>query len=341
MTDITTSFAPRGLLRNPHLQGVLSRLPPRRARIETAAEALRQHGRPLLLHGGAAQLLGWLSQHPAAANTPRPLVILLHGWEGSSDSLYLLATASQAFQAGFDVLRLNLRDHGDSHHLNPELFHSCRDEEVALAIADAVARLRPASFALAGFSLGGNFAMRVSLRLAALSASAQSASTLSPLRTVVAVCPVISPAATLQALETGPLLYRAYFLRKWKESLYRKAAVYPGQFPNPHWQRISSLTELTAHFVEHHTEYPSLLDYLNGYAMTAAKLAALPVNTHVIVAADDPVIPVADWLAVAKPPQLTLEVTPHGGHCGFVSNWALDGWSERRVTQLLAHALAG
>jgi len=321
------AFTPQGLLCNPHLQGLLSRLPPRRARIETEAAALLRHCRPLLLHGGDAQLLGWLSTHTATPG--RPLVVLLHGWEGSSDSLYLLATAAHSYRAGFDVLRLNLRDHGDSHHLNPELFHSCRDAEVAQAIADAIARQKPPAVALAGFSLGGNFAMRVALRLNE-----------SRLRQVVAVCPVVSPAATLRALETGPLLYRAYFLRKWKESLDRKAAVHPEQFPNDHWRRIPNLTELTAHFVAHHTHYPSLRDYLNGYTLTEAMLAALPVPTHVIVAADDPVIPIADWLAVRQLPQLTLEVTPHGGHCGFVSNWALDGWAEQRVTALLRQALA-
>ncbi|MFZ5841824.1 MAG: YheT family hydrolase [Pseudomonadota bacterium] len=329
MTAYSHPFQPSGLLRNPHLQGIASRLPSRRIRIEQASRVLHDNGRSVLLQGGDALLLGWLSQQSRATPTARPLVVLIHGWEGSSDSLYLLATATEAYHAGFDVLRLNLRDHGDSHHLNPELFHSCRDEEVALAVLDAVHRLQPSALALAGFSLGGNFAMRVALRLQGV-----------PLRQVVAVCPVISPPATLRALETGPLLYRRYFLHKWKESLQRKAALHPEQFRDDRWRRLPSLTALTAHFVAEHTDYPSLLDYLQGYAMTEAKLAALPVPTHVLVAADDPVIPVDDWLAVAKPPQLTLEVSPFGGHCGFVSNWALDGWSERRVVELLQQALA-
>ncbi len=328
MTTTTSPFQPRGLLRNPHLQGILSRLPSRRARIETLAATLTAHTRPVLLHGGDAQLLGWLSQHPTEPG--RPLAVLLHGWEGSSDSLYLLATAAEAYRAGFNVLRLNLRDHGDSHHLNPALFHSCRDQEVALAIADALARLKPKQVGLAGFSLGGNFALRVALRLPAGS-----------LNRVIAVCPVISPTATLHALETGPLLYRRYFLHKWKSSLQRKAAVFPDQLPNDAWRRLPNLTALTAHFVEHHTEYPTLLDYLNGYALRAEQLAQLPVPAHVIVAADDPVIPVADWLALPALANLTLEVTEHGGHCGFVSNWALDGWAEQRVTELLTQMLAG
>lgn len=329
MTTHSHPFQPSGLLRNPHLQGIASRLPSRRVRIEQASRVLHDNGRSVLLQGGDALLLGWLSQQSRTTPSARPLVVLIHGWEGSSDSLYLLATAIEAYHAGFDVLRLNLRDHGDSHHLNPELFHSCRDEEVALAVLDAVHRLQPSALALAGFSLGGNFAMRVALRLQGV-----------PLRQVVAVCPVISPPATLRALETGPLLYRRYFLHKWKESLQRKAALHPEQFRDDQWRRLSSLTALTAHFVAQHTDYPSLLDYLQGYAMTEAKLAALPVPTHVLVAADDPVIPVDDWLAVTKPPQLTLEVSPFGGHCGFVSNWALDGWSERRVVELLQQALA-
>ncbi len=116
--------------------------------------------------------------------------------------------------------------------------------------------------------------------------------------------------------------------------------MHPEQFRDDRWRQLPSLTALTAHFVAQHTNCPSLLDYLQGYAMTEAKLAALPVPTHVLIAADDPVIPVADWLAVAKPPQLTLEVSPFGGHCGFVSNRALEGWSERRVTELLQRALA-
>ena len=38
------------------------------------------------------------------------------------------------FDADYDVARLNLRDHGDSHHLNDEIFHSCRIAEVVGAV---------------------------------------------------------------------------------------------------------------------------------------------------------------------------------------------------------------
>ena len=73
--------------------------------------------------------------------------VLVHGWEGNAESLYILSLAQQLFDLGFDVVRLNLRDHGDTHHLNRELFHSCRLPEVVGAVQrmQAAARRRAAA----------------------------------------------------------------------------------------------------------------------------------------------------------------------------------------------------
>ena len=65
---------------------------------------------------------------------PPTLVILIHGWEGSSQSAYQVTTAHYLLKQGFDVLRLNMRDHGESHHLNPEAFNSTLITEVGDAI---------------------------------------------------------------------------------------------------------------------------------------------------------------------------------------------------------------
>ena len=89
------------------------------------------------------------------------MAVLLHGWEGSTDSTYVMSLGQTLFAAGFEVVRLNLRDHGATHHLNKDLFHSCRLPEVVGAI-QALARRFPAlPLSLAGFSLGGNFMLRV------------------------------------------------------------------------------------------------------------------------------------------------------------------------------------
>ena len=91
-------------------------------------------------------------------------MILIHGWEGSAEAMYVMSTAQRLMEQGFDVFRLNPRDHGPSHHLNPELFHSNRIGEVVGAVGALAERYRPEALMLAGFSLGGNFCLRVAAR---------------------------------------------------------------------------------------------------------------------------------------------------------------------------------
>ena len=61
-----------------------------------------------------------------AAQPPRAMVLLLHGWEGSAESSYMRLTAAQLLHAGLAVFRLNFRDHGNSHHLNDCLLYTSR-----------------------------------------------------------------------------------------------------------------------------------------------------------------------------------------------------------------------
>ena len=125
---LDTSFQPRRWLRGPHFQTILSGLPPRRARVERSAVPLLAASEELLLDCGDGVKLQAFHSSPAkrGRDPGRKLVVLLHGWEGSADSTYQLSLASSLFAAGFEVVRLNLRDHGATHHLNRELFHSCR-----------------------------------------------------------------------------------------------------------------------------------------------------------------------------------------------------------------------
>ncbi len=46
----------------------------------------------------------------------------------------MLSLAQSLFNAGFDIVRLNLRDHGETHHLNRDIFHSCLLPEVVGAV---------------------------------------------------------------------------------------------------------------------------------------------------------------------------------------------------------------
>jgi predicted alpha/beta-fold hydrolase len=95
-------------------------------------------------------------------------------------------TAARLLESGFEVVRLNFRDHGDTHHLNEEIFHSNRLDEVVNAAVDVAHRFPHRRFVAAGYSLGGNFVLRLALRAPEAGL---------PLARVAAVCPVLDPSA--------------------------------------------------------------------------------------------------------------------------------------------------
>ena len=214
----SAAFRPPPLLRGRHVQSVAASMPLRRPLVRRRARHLLSSASDVILDcGRGVRLHGYYSPAPGPGPS-RGVAILIHGWEGSSDSLYLMSTGAYLQGRGYDVFRLNLRDHGPSHHLNPELFHSNRIHEVVGAVR-RIQELFPGSpLYLAGFSLGANFALRVALRAPSRGIR---------LRQVVAVCPVLEPAHTLAALENGWTVYRSYFLAKWRRSLRKKAEAFP------------------------------------------------------------------------------------------------------------------
>jgi len=247
------------------------------------------------------------------------LIVLIHGWEGSAESLYQLSAAQRFMDAGFSVLRLNLRDHGDSHHLNEDLFHSCRLQEVIDAVLWAQQEFQPQRLFLGGFSLGGNFALRVAAKAPAAGID---------LACVLAVCPVLDPEETMHALDGGLSLYQWFFLRKWRRSLLRKMAVFPERYVFDDLHRFKTLEAMTEFFVVNHTEYPDLHSYLKGYSLEGDRLAGLSVPSDVLLAEDDPVIPVIGLERVARSDALRVQVTQFGGHCGHLKNYSLGSWAD-------------
>ena len=317
-------FRPARWLVNHHVQSMLASTGWRRGRVLRRAAPLLAAARELLLDCGAGvRLQCFLSSPPAGNGRP---VVLLHGWEGSADSYYVLSLAALLFARGFDVLRLNLRDHGETHHLNQDLFHSCRLPEVVGAVRALQQHYPGRPPYLVGFSLGGNFMLRV---------AAQAGPAQLQLAGVVAVSPVLDPAATLVALQNGIPGYERYFVRKWLRSLRRKQAVWPDAYDFAPLARRRDLKLMTAELVREHTEFPTLADYLDGYAITGARLAGLTVPARIITSLDDPIIPAAGLAQLARPPALTLTVTRRGGHCGFFERLGGETWLERLILRQL------
>ncbi|GAC1454207.1 MAG: alpha/beta fold hydrolase [Steroidobacteraceae bacterium] len=320
-------FRPPWWLRNPHVQSVLASSFVRRSRVVRQAAPLVAAEREVLLDCGEGVRLQCFISSPAPSNG-QP-VVLLHGWEGSAESLYVLSLAQRLYARGFEVVRLNLRDHGETHHLNRGLFHSCLLPEVIGAVRALQGRFPGHALQLVGFSLGGNFMLRVAAQARAAQLS---------LARVVAVSPVIDPHVTMAALQRGMPGYEMYFVRKWLRSLRKKQAAWPEVYDFRTLERMRDLERMTAELVRSYTDFPSLDDYLNGYAITGERLAHLTTPAYILTSQDDPIIPAADLQQLASPPALAITLTRHGGHCGFFDDLAGPTWLERRVLTMLGAA---
>ncbi len=180
---------------------------------------------------------------------------------------------------------------------------------------------------LVGFSLGGNFALRVALRAPEAGIAIDGA---------VAVAPVIEPIHTMDALGRAWGVYERHFLVKWQRSLALKQKAFPALYDLQPCLRMNTIREVTEYVITRYTDFDRVDDYFNGYAVGGEKLAGLSVPATIITAQDDPIIPIEDFADIDAPDCLSVEVTRYGGHCGFLCGFRMQSWVECRIAALLA-----
>jgi predicted alpha/beta-fold hydrolase len=315
------SFQPHPLVRNPHIQALLSCL------FQPNGGLLHKTGREMILNvGDGVRLQGYYS--PQAGNKAKGLVLLLHGWLGSANSNYVLAIGEYLYRRGYAIFRLNLRDHGDTHHLNPGPGHGDLLDETFTAVQRIAQLEADRPLHLVGVSLGGNFALRLAWRHTQMP--------LPNLHHTISICPVVNPYRSTLSLDAAPGLYQRYFRGKWRRSLARKQAMFPELYDFSVEMTASSCMEMTQIFVDNHSPYPNATAYFESCAVTSDLMAALRTPTTIITAVDDPIVPVADFYAFADlSPYLQLYFQSYGGHAGFFDILPLRSWIPAAVLTIM------
>ena len=321
---MAASFNPKPWVRNPHLQTILSSLRIRNRTKNSICSASRE----VIVDGGdGVRLLGYHTKQTSGPG--KGLVIFIHGWEGSSSSAYIVSAAHYFFKQGFDVFRLNLRDHGESHYLNEGLFHGARIEEIFSAVRHIAVSVSPGfPCYLVGYSLGGNFALRIARK--------HGEAPMPFLKKVFAISPVLDPYKSTEALDRNYALYRHYFLHKWKRSLRRKESLFVDRYDFTQLLTLQSCIAMTEVMVADYTEFQNLQDYFGRYTLSRESLGDLTVPVTIIAAADDPLIDQNDFVQLVGCPFLTLKVQRYGGHCGFFSDLAFNCWAEEEIERVIA-----
>ena len=263
----------------------------------------------------------------------RPTLIALHGLESSSDAHYVRGLADKAFAAGFNAVRLNQRNCGGTERLSDSLYHSGLTHDPIAVMRELIDVDRLTAFAVAGYSLGGNLALKL--------AGDYGADPPTALRAVCAVSPTMDLAVCVDALEEKQnAIYQWHFVRNLKRRMRRKARAWPGKWSLQALPRIKSIREFDDAYTAPFHGFQDAADYYHrASAMRVIDKISIP--TLIITAADDPFVPPGPFKerAVVRNRHITVRMTDHGGHCGFVeqSRDGYDGyWAEREIVEFLS-----
>lgn len=268
-----------------------------------------------------------------------PLLVISHGLEGSSRAPYVRGLAAAAGRRGWAVAAWSFRGCSGEPNRLLRQYHSGDTSDLAAVVARAMEREPGRPVVLVGFSLGGNQLVKwlgeSGDRLPAAIRGAAAVSVPYDLE----AC-----AVALDASGFWPWVYRERFLRRLRRKALDKAARHPG-----------AIDAAAVRCARTFSAYDDLVTApLHGFAgardywrRCSARLFVPGVRRPLLSlsAADDPFVPAASLPVheLRSNPAVTLEVTPGGGHVGFVggSPVAPRYWVEERALAFLADAAAG
>jgi predicted alpha/beta-fold hydrolase len=267
-----------------------------------------------------------------------PTLVALHGLNGSSDAHYMKGIAVKAFARGQNVVLLNQRNCGDTEHLSAGLFHSGLTADPRFVVEELIAVDGLPALAVAGYSLGGNLALKL--------AGEYGSAAPPQLKACAAVSPILEISECVRALERrGNILYEWNFVRGLKRRMRRKGRLQPGVFDLTKLARIRTVREFDDAYTAPYFGFADAEDYYHrASAMRVVDRIRIP--TLIITAEDDPFVPSQPFHdpKVTDNPHITLHVCRHGGHCGFVGppNGDDDGyWAEARIVEFVEAAAGG
>lgn len=325
---VSAAFTPPRLLANGHVMTVCAWARRRTFRDLPEPEARLVRVTP------ETQVLAHIYWQPDRG--ARPTLVALHGLEGSSAVHYMRGLADKAFRLGWNAVLLNQRNCGGTEHLTPSLYHSGLTDDPRAVMRALMASDGLGAFVVAGYSLGGN----LTVKLAGESPDHPDI----PLLAAAAVCPTIDLDRCVRAIEgRANVLYQWNFVRNLKARMRRKSRSWPGAFDLSHLDRISTIREFDDAYTAPHHGFGNATNY---YAKASALRVAnrIPIPTLILSAADDPFVPPGQFHvpAITNNPHVEVELTSHGGHCGFLSagRGGTDGyWAEWRVITFLSGAM--
>lgn len=258
-------------------------------------------------------------------------MVIWHGMEGSTASVYMIAMADKAFRAGFNVVRVNYRNCGGTEHLSPTLYHGGLSSDLRSVInelitTDGLQRIFPV-----GFSLGGNMVLKLAGEYED-----------SAPQEILAAC-VVSPSVDLRAstdmmLAKQNWIYHRSFVNSLKARVRIKHRLFPDSYDLAQLAEIKSIRDFDERFTSVPNGFANADDYYRRSSAVRV-VDKIRIPTLIIHSEDDPFIPCEPLRqqAFSSNPYLLMITTNRGGHVAFIAdkqNGDVDRfWAENRVVE--------
>ena len=258
-----------------------------------------------------------------------PVIAILHGLEGSSESNYARGIAEKAYRLGFHAVRLNQRNCGGTETLTPTLYNSGMSGDYRAVLEELSNK--------DGF--GADFLRRLfdGRNLVTKMAGEFGDAVPKALRGVCVVCPAMDLGACADALQLRQnFFYQRHFVKGLMSRYAKKAKLFPKRYRLEGLGAVRSVREFDDKITAPQFGYRDAQDYYD--AVGAKKVVAqVRVPMLMITAQDDPFVPY-ELFQRAKPaqnPAIRFVTPEHGGHCGFISNrsGAERFWAEQRIVE--------
>jgi uncharacterized protein len=326
-------------LRSGHLQSVRNRLLPPQFDLDALAT-----GRTFLVDtedGTGDRLAVHLHTQP---RPDRGLVLIVHGLGGSSESVYIRASALALLRAGFSVARVDLRSAGASIATTRHTYHAGQTDDLRAVLRQLASGFEGAAdvaagtpLAVMGFSLGG--AMTIKL----LGEPYEGL----PIVAGVAVSAPLDLVVGAEHLSTAAFgMYERAVLRGVRQDLFTPAPDgSPRLTPTERAavERVRSLPEFDDAITAPRHGFRDSQEY---YTLNSAApfLPRIAVPTLVMHALDDPMIPpgpyeAVDWESLGRAGHVERAITEHGGHVGFHQRGTAMPWYAGQAMRFLARSM--
>jgi predicted alpha/beta-fold hydrolase len=276
--------------------------------------------------------LDWL-EAPGAAGAP--LLLVLHGLEGSARSHYAQGLVGEAAALGWRAVVLNFRSCSGELNRLPKFYHSGDTADLDAIVRRLHEEAPEVRLGVVGVSLGGNVLLKW---------LGEQGDAAPPLAGAVAISVPFDLAACARVLDRGfeRAVYTRNFLRTMRRKVTLKARIHPDFVDVTAVRRARTFSEYDAVVTAPLNGFADALDYWTR-ASSAPYLGRVRRPTLLINARDDPFVPPSALPDPATLPScVEVEFPARGGHVGFIDGrwpWRVGSWAERRAIEFLGPRL--